>query len=140
MFRKITATFFLTLASVIMLVFAVIPHHHHQEYICFTTTDCGNQCPGGHHCTDEEAPAESSHDCVRTLFQTQVNRNQTLTHSCESGHCHHFILNPFIVANILRLLSQEANTTIIPDSFFREKLHEIFFVSNFTGRAPPFKG
>ena len=136
MLRKVTAIFFLTLASMIMLAFAVLPHHHHQEYICFNAEHCSAELPDAAHSHD----TETNHGCVKNLFQTQISRNQSLVHSCSEGHCHHFTFLAYIVPNALSFLLPESNKRIQPFPFYQERLHHFCYISRLSGRAPPFIG
>ena len=139
MFRKFTALLFLSLASIIMLAFAVVPHHHHQEYICFNSIHCEKQDSPTPHSHDE-APEDSDHGCVRNLFQTQISRVQTLAHPCEDGHCFHFIQALFLSSDILTLLSLEAENKTTSFTPYEEKLYSACYTSDLAGRAPPYKG
>lgn len=138
MLRKFTAIFLLSLASAVMLAFAVFPHHHHQEYICFTTTHCQNEAENEQHSHDDNSDSNSSHGCVKSLFQTQISRGLSLEHHCEGGHCHHFTVSLFLAANILELLSIEAENQYFPDDYYLEKFHSTCYISNLAGRAPPY--
>ncbi len=40
MTKRITATLFVLLATIVLLAHAVIPHHHHQNEICFEYSNC----------------------------------------------------------------------------------------------------
>ena len=137
MLKKYTAITFLSFASMILLAFAVFPHHHHQEYICFNDIHCEQESPEAHH-SHEDGPFSNSGGCVKHLFQTHISRSQTLVHSCEEGHCHHFILTPFLPSDLLAILSLKAESKIFPlFSYYKEKLHHNSFVFDFSGRAPP---
>lgn len=137
--KKYTVLFFLTLASLTMLVFAVLPHHHHEEYICFNTIHCEDEGTTHQHSHDD-SPFNDKGGCVRNLFQTQVSRIQSLEHSCTDGHCHHFTRTLFLMSDILTLLSLEAETKIFPQILYEEKLHSACYTSDLSGRAPPSRG
>lgn len=140
MLRKYTAILFMSLASVIMLAFTVFPHHHHQEYICFEISHCAGENNTASHSHDEEIPSDNGYGCVRNLLQTQISRSQNLEHSCTQGHCHHFTISPFLVADIFQLLSYQAEKKNPPAVFYREKLYSAYCISPLAGRAPPFIG
>ena len=140
MLKKFTAIFFITLASMIMHTFAAIPHHHHLNYICFNSNHCETNLPVDQHSHDNEDnnnPAHPNHGCIRNLFQTQISRIESLTHSCAEGHCHHFIFIPFLVPDQLLLLSLEAEELAESPIVYREKLHVIYYISSISGRDPP---
>jgi hypothetical protein len=73
MLKKVSAYFFILIASLVLLVHAVFPHHHHYSQICFETTSCQNNenqnchsCMGGCHHPD----GSGTENCV--LKQTVV--------------------------------------------------------------------
>lgn len=137
MVKKYTAVFFLTLASIIMLAFVVVPHHHHQKYICFNSTHCENELPAGQD-KHNENPFDNEHGCVRNLFQTQISRIQSSVHSCDKGHCFHFVHISFLFTDLFSL-SLEAENKVSPNLLYREKLHSSHYISDLAGRAPPFR-
>lgn len=138
MLKKITAILFLSFASMIILAFAVIPHHHHQDYICFNSLHCEGHPSSEQHSHDGEQDGHE-HSCVKNLFQTQISRIQSSVHSCDDGRCFHFIQTLFLSSDILSLLSQKADETLMPPSYYKEKLHSACYISDFSGRAPPRK-
>lgn len=135
MIRKFTAIAFLSIASMVMLAFAVFPHHHHDEYICFAISHCQEEGENGQHSHDTE---ESNHGCVKTLFQPQINRGQNAEHQSGEGIYPHFTLSLFLVSNILEFLSAEAEHKGYPDNYYQEKLHPACYIPVLAGRAPPF--
>ncbi len=135
--KKITAIFFLTLASMVMLAFTIMPHHHHQEYICFNNVHCENESPDGQH-NHDSAPIHTNHSCIRNLFQTQISRTQSLEHSCCEGHCHHYIMVLFLVPDLSGLSLSEPEKQVLPHSVYRERLHSSVYISDRAGRAPPY--
>lgn len=137
--KKYTAITFLTLASMIMLVFVVVPHHHHQEYICFNALHCDNSSTTAPHSHDD-SPFSDEGRCVKNLFQTQISRIQSLAHNCADGHCHHFIQTLFFTSDILSLRFSEAEQIVLPPIFYSERLHSTYFISDLAGRAPPYFG
>jgi len=63
--KRIAAVVFVSLAGIMMLAHAVIPHHHHYSEICFQKSHCENEQsnenennPAHHH----ENTGEDSHD------------------------------------------------------------------------------
>lgn len=135
MLRKIVAFFFLTLASLIMLAFATVPHHHHQEFICFNSAHCSSTAPDASHSHDAD-PVHSDHGCVKNLFQTQITRTQSLDHSSDNGNVHLTFI--FLLPGISSLHFPESFHAIKPDIFYLEKLHHIAYFSSLSGRAPPY--
>lgn len=137
--KKLTAILFISLASMIMLAFAVMPHHHHGEYICFEAAHCESEYPA-EKTSNKTNSTDANHGCVRNLFQTQISRTQSLVHSCDDGHCHHFIQTLFILSDRLNFLSLEAENKNYLPGFYREKLHPAYLIFKLSGRAPPFRG
>lgn len=138
MLKKITAILFLSLASIIILAFAVIPHHHHQDYICFNSLHCEGHTSSEEHSHDGEHDSYA-HSCVKNLFETQVSRTQSSVHSCDDGNCFHFTQILFLSSDILSLLSQKADETLMSRPYYKEKLHSAYYISDLSGRAPPRK-
>lgn len=137
MLKKYTAVILLSFASMVLLAFAVFPHHHHQDYICFNDIHCEQESPETQSSHGHD-PCRNSGDCVKYLFQTHISRSQTLAHTCAEGHCHHFILSPFLPSDLLAVLSLEAEIKIIPlFAYYKEKLHSSRLVFDLAGRAPP---
>lgn len=136
MVRKIVTIFFLALASMTMLAFAIMPHHHHQEYICFNRVHCEQDVPDGHHHHDTD-PVDSGHGCVRNLFQAPVSRIQSFDHTCSEGRCHHFSAILFLVPDLSALFAFTTDGRICCHPVFRERLYDSVYISDFTGRAPP---
>lgn len=141
--KKVAAILPLYLASMIMLAFAVFPHHHHAEYICFNSTHCEQTVP------DKEDHSKEHHDhdpftedggCVQHLFQTEITKSLSLTHSDNcGGNCfHHFAISLFTLSGIMDILSLEAHQEVLPDKVFLEKLHSVLYTTDRAGRAPPF--
>lgn|GEM_PF-4682444 len=72
--KRITAFLFTSLAYLVIMVHAVIPHHHHDETICIPFSFLGGTAHGNHDCS-----ADHSHkgDCALaslTLRPSQDNR------------------------------------------------------------------
>ncbi len=133
MLRKIVALFFLTVASLVMLAFATVPHHHHQKFICFNNAHCSTTAPDDSHDTD---PVHTDHGCIKNLFQTQITRTQSLDHSSDDGNVYFTFI--FLLPGISSLHFPDSFHAIEPDIFYLEKLHHIAYFSSFSGRAPPF--
>lgn len=134
--KRIIAILFLTLTSMIMLVYTSVPHHHHQAYICFNQVHQEDEQHGPHH-PGENTPGHHPQNCLQKLFQAQISRIQSLRHSCHDGHCHHFILIPFLVPEFSALPLLEIQGQISPTTYYRERLHESTHISRLGGRAPP---
>lgn len=136
MARRIVAISFLTLASMVMLAFAIMPHHHHQAYICFNNVHCEQEAPDGHH--HDSDPVDSGHGCVRNLFQALVGRIQSLAHTCGEGHCHHFTVILFLVPDLSALFDFATGKQALCHAVYRERLYDSVYISDFPGRAPPY--
>ena len=134
---NITAIFRISVASIIMLAFAVIPHHHHGDYICFEATHCESGAPIPGHTPEKNIP-DTHHSCGRNLFQTQPIRNSSSSHSLDEGK--YFIETFFILSDLLNFLSSEAENKLLFSGFYREKFHATCFIFDFSGRAPPYRG
>lgn len=67
MVKRTTALFFLSMAYLIIMAHAVIPHHHHQESICIQDSHCTDQHQGNDQCTSEH---DHEVDCM--LIQSVV--------------------------------------------------------------------
>lgn len=133
MLRKIVAMPFLTVASLIILAFATVPHHHHQEFICFNSAHCSTDTPEASHSHDTD-PVHSG-SCVKDLFQTQITRPQSLNHSSgDEDACITFI---FLLPGISSLPFPEFFHAIGPGIFYPEPFHPIAYFSSLSGRAPP---
>lgn len=135
MIRKFTAITFLSIASMIMLAFAVFPHHHHNEYICFAVSHCQDEGEAGQHSHDT---GNSNHGCIKNLFQPQNNRGQHVDSQDEEGTGHHFTIPLSLVSHVLEFLSSKAEPQGHHDNFYQEKLHPACYISTLAGRAPPF--
>lgn len=57
MIKRTTAAIFVSLAGILMLVHAVVPHHHHYSEICFQKTHCENE-----QSTESENTPDRDHD------------------------------------------------------------------------------
>lgn len=135
--KKFTAILFISLASMIMLAFAVIPHHHHRDYICFETSHCESGSPMEGDTSETNSP-DTHHNCSKNLFQAQIIRNSSALHSFDEGS--HFIETLFVLSDILNFLSLEAENKFRFFEFYREKLHATCLIYDFSGRAPPYQG
>lgn len=133
--RKFTAITLLSIASMVMLTFAGFPHHHHNEYICFSITHCQDEGENEQHSHDIGG---NNHQCVKNLFQTQINREQNIEHQSEEDAFQQFSLSLFLVSNILEFLSAKAEQQCDSDSYYQEKLHTVCHISALAGRAPPY--
>lgn len=141
MLKKYLAIFFLSLASMIMLTFTILPHHHHQAYICFTTTHCEDHDHARHeNHSHDEGPLSNHRGCIGNLLQAGIGRLQNIETDYQDGQIHHFIVIPFLQPNILALLSLRADEIFRPQFLYREKLHPVCYISEFSGRAPPVLG
>lgn len=140
MLKKYLAIFFLSLASMIMLTFTILPHHHHQAYICFTTSHCEDHDARHENHSHDEGPLSNHQSCTGNLLQARIGRLQNLEPDYQEGQVHHFILIPFLQPNILALLSLRADEIFRPQFLYREKLHPVCYISEFSGRAPPVLG
>ncbi len=135
MLRKFTAIFFLSLASMIMLAFTVFPHHHHQEYICFATSHCQNDHGQQTHSHDA---GNSSHNCVNTLFQTQLNKGHHSEDQLFNGNHFPFTFSDCLIADLLDFFSLRTENQNHFTSYYQEQLHSSGYISERIGRAPPF--
>lgn len=52
MIKKIAAYSFILLASITLLVHAVIPHHHHEEAVCIVNSHCDADAENHQHIAD----------------------------------------------------------------------------------------
>ena len=134
--KKITARFFLTLATTLMLAATVVPHPHHRESICFINIHCEHEPAEEHHHHDDE-PFRSGHCCLEYLFQTQI-RMQDSEHSHCKGLCHHFAHTLFILPDTSSLFSYRAIGEASPRTVYREERYGFVPISDLAGRAPPF--
>ncbi|MDE7074693.1 MAG: hypothetical protein K2O69_06580 [Odoribacter sp.] len=130
-FRKFVVIPWLFLASVLMLAYTIFPHHHHDAYICFVSEHCEEHNDHAPHSHDKE------HSCTQHLLQARTSKVQHLRHTCQKGHCTHFIrafIYPEGQIEFLSSSNDRTNRQIIP---YREKLHETWLLSSTVGRAPP---
>lgn len=134
MLKKITAVGFLSLASLVMLAFMTLPHHHHLEYICFATEHCGHHTADPTHSHDEE-PQNKQRNCAGKLLQANLSQSLHGGHSCKSAEGVHL---PFLAADLLTFLLQHTPRFSCLFPIYQEKLHAARFISNFSGRAPPY--
>jgi hypothetical protein len=67
MVKRTTALFFLSMAYLIIMAHAVIPHHHHQESICIQKTNCSTQQHN-----HEQSTSEHDHEDDCLLIQSIV--------------------------------------------------------------------
>lgn len=137
MLKKYVAIFFLSVASILMLTFTILPHHHHQEFICFTTSHCEDHTQHDTHSHDE-GPLSNHRSCVSNLLQTEISRFENPIHCCKDGDCHHFILLPFLQPDRQTLFSLSADRSFRSHCLYQEKLHPVRYISEFSGRAPPY--
>lgn len=136
--RKIAISLPLYIASIVMLVFIVLPHHHHDDYICFNTSHCEKPVDADHGKSHEHDPFSGGEGCVKHLFQTEVTKNLSLNYNDNNpvGNGHHFSISLFTLAGSIDPLLFELRSNLFPDAcneFFRS----VLFTSDKAGRAPP---
>lgn len=136
--KRITTILPLYLACIILLAFVVFPHHHHTDYICFNVSHCGTQQaePTQQH-SHEHDPFTGDEGCMKSLFQTEIERSLSLNHhdTCQA-HCHHFTISLFTLAGLVDCLLFETTADDFPDSR-DEMLPSVFYATDLSGRAPP---
>ena len=68
MVKRATAIIFLSLANILLLAHAVVPHHHHNKQVCFTNSHCNHDDLTDEHGTNQGGhghDGENNHDdCV----------------------------------------------------------------------------
>lgn len=136
--KKVTAKISLFLAGIVLLVFAVFPHHHHADYICFNLAHCSQSAETTHHCSHEHDSHSDEEGCIQYLFQTQVERTLSISHSdnCQDGHCHHFTFLLSTLTGFLNGVLLDSVTDKYPD-IRDEALPNVLYAADLSGRAPP---
>lgn len=139
MTKKLTALFFLYVACITMLVFAVVPHHHHNgSSICLTSTHCEEQDEHEKCSHNAHSPYSEDESCeIKQLFQSTNDRN-VKTSLADNGSSNANILSAtlFMLSDIYKILLIEAEKeSSIPP--YCEVLHSVNIRFAWGTRAPP---
>ncbi len=150
MIKRAIAISLLSIANIVLLAMAVMPHHHHGDVICFVSSHCegGNNCGYEHStacnclCCQENSQHEHSTDanCCNVSHWLLFN----IGHDQRSGYDYHSVVcdndNDLFVALLPEFSEPDIQPVNLP---FRqtpttETYLQIFVSCTYGLRAPPF--